>query len=273
MEGPTYEERLKARSEEIMQNVWVEYDTRMYAKSTSKLEFFDKNRARALALAEAEMDQAKKQRTAAIEAKRAKQSMLGKMVDVNRKQYSKLLALERKEMASQKVISDTWVKYIFLLIESTLRSCEKEGTLFNNMDEFGQTMELRRQANILRTSCGLPEYDVIYDPLDATVIVDKLVDSPLGKELQLSDNKAVVKALERHRDMLLHVTALRGANQIIELAVSTLQNELPSAPPSVEEMKRTESASKQAMVSSMRLEALRKRGQPKADAEDSVGRL
>jgi hypothetical protein len=41
-------------------------------------------------------------------------------VELNRKQYQKLLALERKEMQHQKEISDTWVKYIYLLLESTL---------------------------------------------------------------------------------------------------------------------------------------------------------
>ena len=273
-EGPTYEEKLEVRTKEILQNVWVEYDARMYAKSTSKLEFFNKNREKAGALATAEFEAERARRSEAVAAKRDKQSMLAKMVDVNRKQYSKLLALERKEMANQKVISDTWVKYIYLLVESTLRTCEQDGVLFNNLNEFAQTMALRNQANTLRAECGLPAYDVVYDPLDASVIVEKMEKSPLGQELGLQGGEGVMAALSaKHQDMLLSVTALRGASQIIELAVKTIKNELPPAPPTLDELRRTESASLQAMVSSMRLDALKKRGQPKTDAQGSVSRL
>ena len=112
------------------------------------------------------------------------------MADLNRKQYSKLLALERKEMLvhfmrsialysiykilfvyflfynipfniflalfhcsfrdtmlssqNQKEISDTWVKYIYLLLEVTLAKCGQEGVLFHNEDEFSQTLILRK---------------------------------------------------------------------------------------------------------------------------------
>ena len=179
-EGPTYQERIKTRTEEILQNVWKEYNVRMYTKSTSKSEFFDNNRRKAITLALSEFADEKAARKSTVESKQAQQRMLTLLADVNRKQYSKLLALERKEMANQKVISDTWVKYIYLLIESTLRACESDGVLFNNMDEFAQTMTLRRQANLLRAECGLDEYDVVYDPLDATVIVDKLSSSALS---------------------------------------------------------------------------------------------
>ena len=273
--GPTVEEKLEKRTNEILQNVWVEYDARMYAKSTSKLEFFGKNRERALALAKQEFEDEAARRRAAISAKRAKQSMLAKMVDVNRKQYSKLLALERKEMANQKVISDTWVKYIYLLIETTLRSCEAEGILFNNMDEFAQTMQLRKHANNMRAECGIDAYDVIYDPLDASIIVEKLCNSKIGKELGLNgDAEELVSELDKkYGDMLMNVSALRGANQIIELAIKTIKSELPPAPPSVDELRRTESSSMQALVSSMRLEAIKKRGQPAENSEDAVGRL
>jgi hypothetical protein len=272
--GPTYEEKLEVRTKEILQNVWVEFDARMYARSTSKLEFFNKNREKACALAKAEFEAERSRRSEAVATKREKQSMLAKMVDVNRKQYSKLLALERKEMANQKVISDIWVKYIYLLIESTLRTCERDGVLFNNLDGFAQTLTLRKQANALRAECGLPAYDVVYDPLDASAIVEKMVESPLGQELGLQDGGGVMAALSaKHHDMLLNVTALRGASQIIELAVKTIKDELPPAPPTVDELRRTESASLQAMVSSMRLDALKKRGEPKTDAQDSVVHL
>lgn len=99
-----------------------------------------------------------------------------KLVDVNRKQYSKLLALERKEMMNQKQLSDTWVKYVYLLLEYTLEQCQKKDILFYNWDEFGQTMLLRASANELRKLVNIPEYEIIYDPLDAAVIVEKLSD-------------------------------------------------------------------------------------------------
>lgn len=86
--------------------------------------------------------------------------MYNTMMDVNRKQYAKLLALERKEMLNQKEISDTWVKFIYLLIESTLNSCKESGKLFYNIDEYAQTLLLRDQANMLRAQCNLPPYEV-----------------------------------------------------------------------------------------------------------------
>jgi len=262
-------EKIEVRVQEILQNVWVEMDARMYARSTSKKEFFDVNREKAVELATREMGEEKERRKEIVEAKKAKQNMLSQMVDVNRKQYSKLLALERQEMENQKVISDAWVKYIYLLIESTLSNCEKDGVLFHNMDEFGQTMALREQANILRSKCGLESYDVIYDPLDASTIVGKM-----EKSEGLEDVDDVIEKLNsKHGNMLETVSALRGASQIIEMAIKTLRNELPPPPPTVDEMRRSESSSKQAAVSEMRLDALKKRGQPQADADSAVGRL
>lgn len=265
----TDEEKINTRVKEILQNVWVELDARMYAKSTSKREFFDANREKAVALAKQELEDEKAKKKEHVEAKRAKQNMLAQMVEVNRKQYSKLLALERKEMANQKIISDTWVKYIYLLIEATLKQCDKDGVLFHNMDEFGQTMALRNRANELRRACDLPTYDVIYDPLDASAIVAKL-----EKSEGLEDIDHVIEELNtKHGKLLENVSALRGASQIIELAIKTLRDDLPPPPPSVDEIRRTESASKQAAVSEMRLDAIKKRGQPNTDAESSVGRL
>ena len=91
-------------------------------------------------------------------------------------------------MQNQKEISDTWVKYIYLLLESTLEQCKEQGKLFHNIDEYAQTLMLRQQANKLRKECNLPAYEVIYDPLDASLIVDKLSHSPLGLKLELSRN-------------------------------------------------------------------------------------
>lgn len=64
--------------------------------------------------------------------------MADTLLDVNRVQYSKLLALERKEMLNQKEISDSWVKYVFLLLEVTMQHCQDKNILFNNLDEFQQ---------------------------------------------------------------------------------------------------------------------------------------
>lgn len=89
-----------------------------------------------------------------------KELLYNTIIDVNRKQYAKLMTLERKEMLNQKEISDTWVKFVFLLIESTLQYCAKTGKLFHNMDEYAQTLLLREQANLLRAQCNLPSYEV-----------------------------------------------------------------------------------------------------------------
>ena len=96
------------------------------------------------------------------EERRAKQLMVDRLVDVNRRQYSKLLGLERREMANQKAISDTWVKFVYLLLETTMAKCEADDTLFFNLDQFAQTMLLREVANKLRADQGLPAYDVVY---------------------------------------------------------------------------------------------------------------
>lgn len=67
--------------------------------------------------------------------------MADTLLDVNRVQYAKLLALERKEMANQKEISDCWVRYIFLLLETAMVHCQAGGILFSNLDEFQQVLD------------------------------------------------------------------------------------------------------------------------------------
>lgn len=89
-----------------------------------------------------------------------KELLYNTIIDVNRKQYAKLLTLERKEMLNQKEISDTWIKFVYLLIESTLQNCEENQKLFHNLDEYAQTLLLREQANLLRSQCNLPSYEV-----------------------------------------------------------------------------------------------------------------
>lgn len=106
-------------------------------------------------------------------------------MDVNRRQYSKLLALEKKEMQNQKELSDVWVKYVYLLLEVTMSHCKEKSILFHNMDEFQQTLLLRSKANELRKMCNLPDYEIVYDPLDATAIVEKLSMQSIGIELGL----------------------------------------------------------------------------------------
>jgi hypothetical protein len=107
---------------------------------------------------------------------------MSNLIDINRKQYAKLLSLEKKELAAQKQISDTWVKYVYLLLEYTLAHCQEKNILFYNLDEFGQTMLLRSTANELRKMVSIPEYEVVYDPMDATTIVEKLATRDIGKK-------------------------------------------------------------------------------------------
>lgn len=174
VEDPTLEEQIARRTEDILRGVWREMESRLYSKSTTKQEFFDANREKARALAEKEFDEQRSRRLEVLQEKRSKQELLDKLVEANRKQYSKLIALERKELQNQKEISDVWVRYIFMLLESTIEDCNNKGVLFHNQDEFAQTMLLRNEANALRAKCNLPPYDVVYDPLDASVIVARL---------------------------------------------------------------------------------------------------
>lgn len=114
--------------------------------------------------------------------------MVDKVAEVERNTFTKLLALERKEMENQKKISDTWVKYIYMVLELTMKRCTEEDTLFHNLDEFQQTLLLRSAANDLRRRCGLPHYEVVYDPLDAATIVPQMEESPFGVEIGLNNS-------------------------------------------------------------------------------------
>ena len=202
--------------------------------------------------------------------------MLDRLVDVNRKQYNKLLALERREMQNQKDSSDTWVRFLYLLLETTMDECRATDTLFHNLDEFGQTLLLRRVANKLRADCGLPAFDVVYDPLDAAAIVAKLGEGAAGRALGIhsgGDVDAVLAALtKKYGDTLKSVPALRGASQIVDLAVETLRRELPPAPPAVNDIRREESKGKREAISAGRLDKIRNRGKPTEEG-DAVGRL
>jgi hypothetical protein len=274
-EALSEEALISKRTEEILQSVWVEIDTRMYAKSTTKTEFFDANRIMARGLAEKEFEEEKVKKELMKDDDARRSEVLERLADVNRKQYSKLLAFERKEMQNQKEISDTWVKYIYLLLEVTMKHCTDNNILFYNLDEYSQTLLLRQKANDLRKQCNLQPFEMIYDPLDASVIVNRLSLEPIGVEYGLSSaaEELVTNLNNKYSKILKSVAALRGASQIIELAIETLKAELPPPPPSVNEMRRAESKQKQQLVSQVRLDAIKNRGKPKGSEDDGVGRL
>lgn len=279
-EEETDELRIRIRSQEILASVWREYDTRMYTKSTSKLEFFDTNKDRALALATKEIQEENEvRRLQAIEKDEALR-VANAVLDVPRMQYGKLLTLERKEMQNQKDISDCWVRFIYLLLETTMRHCTDQNILFSNLDEFQQTLLLRKMANELRKSANLLPFDVIYDPLDASAVVAYVASQKDSEGSMYSrfglDRPAdeIHAELERkYGEALKSVAALRGANQIIALAIETLKKELPPVPPSVSQVRRNESLSKQQLVSAARLDATRNRGKPFSEGSGSVGSL
>ena len=204
-DGLTPEARVDKRTTEILRSVWREMETRLYSKSTSREEFFDANKVKARTLAEREVEESRVKRRQALEDKRSRQVLLDKLVDVNRKQYSKLLALERRELQSQQEQSLVWCKYILLLLETTLADCAAKGVLFHNLDEFAQTMLLRQQANALRTACGLPEYPVVYDALDAAVIVDKMAHSPLLPQGEVSYEEVYALLESKHGNSLKNI--------------------------------------------------------------------
>ena len=73
--------------------------------------------------------------------------------------------------------------------------------------------------------------------------------------------------------LLFLLQALRGATQIINLAIETLQKELPPVPPTPQELRMTESQAKQEVVTQLRLNAIRNRGKPVSTTDNTVGRL
>ena len=279
----TDEQKMLFKTEAILKTVWAEYDTRMVTKQTSRVEFYDLNRKKAEELAKIELEE---ERSVAEDAEfdsRTDKMILDRFEDRNRKQYAKLIALERNEMQNQKEISDTWVKYIYLLLEITMAHCRNENILFHNEDTFSQTLLLRKKANELRGLCGLPSYEVVYDPLDACAIVNFLTNEKSIKpqslvlgvpiDLSLDDVDQILALLNaKHGKVLRIIPALRGASQIIEMAIDTLKQELPQPPPPVNEIRRTESSAKKEAVSEMRLQAIQNRGKP-IDDENPVGKL
>merc|ERR1711998_165738 len=279
----TEEQKINFRAEAILKTVWSEYDARMITKQTSRNEFYDINREKAVELARKEINEENESKEKTKRELKSDKTILHRFEDQNRKQYTKLLALERKEMQNQKEISDTWVKYIYLLLEVTMADCVKKNILFHNEDQFSQTLLLRKMANELRALAHLPPYEVVYDPLDASAIISFLTkdesisvaSSILGVNIDvpLSDVDQVLAALNsKHGKILKSIPALRGASQIIELAIDTLKQELPQPPPSVNEIRRSESTARKDAVSDMRLKAIQNRGKP-AEEPNPVGKM
>ena len=144
-------------------------------------------------------------------AKRTTGQLLDKLVSSNRMQLNRLETLERQEMKSQKEVSDTWVKYMYLLIEYTLARCRGEDVLLHNLDEFEQTLTFRKCANELREQCGIPPYSVVYDPLDAKVIVEELSTGSFAQAIGMDtmDTDQIVKALEEKHGRLVQTVKVR----------------------------------------------------------------
>ena len=117
---PTEEELILKRANEIMSGVWGELEGRMVTRSTGKAEFFAANLEQAKTLAFQEFKVEKTKKLSKIMELRSTEQFLDKYVDATRRQYAKLLNMERRELQNQKEISDTWVKYIYLLLEGML---------------------------------------------------------------------------------------------------------------------------------------------------------
>jgi len=222
--------RREARTKQILQGVWSQLDSRMLTKSTSKAEFFNLNAALAADLANKEEDEA----NAAFSE--SKEKVLPSLRDSNRHQYSKLLALETKELRTQQALSETWLKYIYLLLETASRASREEGKELSELDSFAQIRALRSAANLLRSRVGLSQYPVIYDPLDAEAIVKRIEEEDIdhmASDLQLTVIDLVSEQLEaRYGALLVSSGALRGAQELLEKAKKTLAVLLPSMTPS-----------------------------------------
>jgi hypothetical protein len=96
------------------------------------------------------------------------------VAELERKQFAKLLALERKQLLHQKHVSDTWVRYLYLLLEHTMAHCTQGKVDFRSLGGPEQARLLRDAANDLRARCGLPSCDVVCEPADAELIVSRL---------------------------------------------------------------------------------------------------
>lgn len=265
---PSEEGYIEKRSEEILKYVWSELDARLVMRSTSKLDFIDKNKDQAIQLAKKEVEDRKSQKIDKIMQLRSQQEFFEKYVDASRRQYAKLLNLERKELQNQKQISDTWIKYIYLLLQRTTRQCMDDGVSFERLDAVSQTLLLRQEANKLRALCSLPAYDAVYDPLDASAIVaavftqlartDGEVDG--GEDALRTAESVLLKLNEKYGHLLESVPALQGAQRVLDISKRTLAQDLPAPGPSADDLGLQ--SAKEKMVERLRLNAIQSRGVP-----------
>ena len=127
------------------------------------------------------------------------------VAELERQQLAKLLSLERRELQHQKGISDTWVRYIYTLLETTTAHCAAEKVSFEELPAAQQSLLLRAKANELRARFQLPSYAAIYDPLDASEIVRRLASDALGAELGMASSTEEVA--ERLHSKFAHLLA------------------------------------------------------------------
>lgn len=150
------------------------------------------------------------------------------------------------------------MRYIYALLEVTCAHCAQDKVRFQDLSVAQQGLLLRAKANELRARYRLAPYEAIYDPLDASAIVKQLSADPLlSAELHVSESaEEMAQRLHAKYSQLLtsvpvsfavlvfysscviaitfvlfiSFQALRGASQIVELAIETLHRELPPAP-------------------------------------------
>jgi hypothetical protein len=252
------------RTEEVLQRTFVQFNSKLLLQTTTKRDFFDMNRDQARELAIAELAEEREERFAKARASQdSAQLMMDQLLREEEQQYAKLLMLERKEMLHQKDISDTWIRYMYLLLETAVQDREHAELLFSNRDEFQQTVMLRDVANRLRERCGLPPHDVIYDRWDAAQIVSRLGAQPGCERGPQRADELAASLKKKYGELLKSVPALRGAMEKVEKAIAALQEQLPASPlspsssPSLsgEEMRREEVAKKLQKAAEEKLEA------------------
>jgi hypothetical protein len=123
---------------------------------------------------------------------------MDRLLALRQSQYARLLQIEEQELLREQQEAAIWMKYMYLLLEFTMKNCEEQDILFPNLDVYEQTMFLREVANALRSASGLPEAETIYEPLDAEIIIATLQRSQYAElmmELE-SDLEEVAKMLQ-----------------------------------------------------------------------------
>lgn len=212
------EKYVKERAAAILEEVLYQYQYRMVAHKIDQNTFEENNLEKARALATQEFREERERKISKELEKRANQEARDKALELQQQQYSRLLAIEKKEILSQQQISDVWVKYLYLLLGQVMEDCATKDILFHNLDEFQQTLQLREKANQLRAQCRLPKYDVVYDPLDAQHIVATLSQDAAVAEKFLLNKPAdtVYPLLQEKYGRLLKNVAVRNCSVVSE---------------------------------------------------------